>query len=57
MNTRLIKHFTFVAAVTVSALLALAAASDTREESFQRIAEQHCGSDSGLHFDETRGAG
>lgn len=29
MNTRLIKHFTFVAAVTVSALLALAAASDT----------------------------
>lgn len=29
MNTRLIKHFTFVAAATVSALLALAAASDT----------------------------
>jgi hypothetical protein len=29
MNSRLIKHFTFVAAVTVSALLALAAALDT----------------------------
>ena len=28
MNTRFIKHFTFVAAITVSALLALAAASD-----------------------------
>jgi hypothetical protein len=29
MNTRFIKHFTVVAAATVSALLALAAASDT----------------------------
>jgi hypothetical protein len=37
MNTRLIKHFTFVVAVTVSALLALAAASDIAADTAAQI--------------------
>jgi hypothetical protein len=37
MNTRLIKHFTFVVAVTVSALLALAAASDIAADNAAQI--------------------